>query len=1036
MAGSPLDKKLVLNQYLISLFEVEDFAALVSDMKSPQLEGYGTGNESRFYLHLVNSERTILSEDLLRQYDENIVRHTVRISHRRDKMIHWKYFQYISLLFTEIYLDLYFNERNQLLEELNSFVEAFNSNKVKQDQVDLYSEADLNKIAFWNATGSGKTLIMHVNILQYLHYFQKHPRMRELNRVILLTPSEGLSRQHLREFQTSGLRAALFDKNQGSLFQDQGEITIIDIHKLKDEPGETTVAVDSFESNNLVLVDEGHRGSSGHEWKTRREQLSHDGFAFEYSATFGQAVSGRRDLEQEYAKAIIFDYSYRFFHSDGYGKDYQILNLRDDSKEEVRYLYLLACLVSFYQQVRLYTDREVAFHPFNIEKPLWVFVGGSVNAVRTQQGRKVSDVVDILLFIHQFIEDDSRSIRLIKSLLSGKPGLLDDNGREIFRNSFPYLIALKMEPDEIYRDIVLKVFNSPSTGTTLRAYDLKGVDGEIALQLGESEPFGIINVGDTRELIKLCEKCPELVVSEKDFSDSYFHNLGNKHSCINMLIGSRRFTEGWDSWRVSTMGIMNIGRSEGSQIIQLFGRGVRLKGYDLGLKRSEFLGDEVDDIPEYLPILETLNVFGVRADYMQEFKEVLEEGGVSSEPQSYQVVLPVIPNFSRTNPRLKTLRLPEGLDFKRHGPRPRLLSRDLRTYVVLNWYPRLQRVDSRKKAFAEINSSELNRGVLDHQHLAFMDLDRIFFEMQRFKREKAWHNLSLSKEDIRKLLLRGDWYTLFIPARDLEFTSFRKVKMWQEIAIILLRKYCEQQYYDAKSEWEAPQLQYYDLEETDSNFVKEYRVSAPVSDEAFLAWLRGTAETLAKGEITDCEFGSFSLLRLCSHLYNPLISLGKGGEIRVSPVPLNSGEHRFLLDLRSYYMQRKSWFEDKELYLLRNQSRGRGVGFFEAGGFYPDFILWILYDGRQYITFIDPKGIRHHSLTKGKYEFYRSIKNLEARLGNPNIALNSFIVSNTYYRDLIETGEIMSKQEMIDRNLLFQEDRETYVSAMFAKILR
>ena len=34
------------------------------------------------------------------------------------------------------------------------------------------------------------------------------------------------------------------------------------------------------------------------------------------------------------------------------------------------------------------------------------------------------------------------------------------------------------------------------------------------------------------------------------------------------------------------MGLMNVGKGEGAQIIQLFGRGVRLKGYDLSLKRS------------------------------------------------------------------------------------------------------------------------------------------------------------------------------------------------------------------------------------------------------------------------------------------------------------------------------------------------------------------------------------------------------------------------------------------------------------------
>jgi len=50
-----------------------------------------------------------------------------------------------------------------------------------------------------------------------------------------------------------------------------------------------------------------------------------------------------------------------------------------------------------------------------------------------------------------------------------------------------------------------------------------------------------------------------------------------------LLIGSKKFSEGWSSWRVSSMGLMNVGKSEGSQIIQLFGRGVRLKGYQFSL---------------------------------------------------------------------------------------------------------------------------------------------------------------------------------------------------------------------------------------------------------------------------------------------------------------------------------------------------------------------------------------------------------------------------------------------------------------------
>src|SRR5699024_9811677 len=124
----------------------------------------------------------------------------------------------------------------------------------------------------------------------------------------------------------------------------------------------------------------------------------------------------------------------------------------------------------------------------------------------------------------------------------------------------------------------------------------------------------------------MCETYDDLFITYRDFSNSYFHEINNENSTINLLIGSRKFSEGWSSWRVSTMGLMNIGKSEGSQIIQLFGRGVRLKGYEFCLKRSTRLNDV--KAPEHVDILETLNVIGVHADYMKQFKEYLEEEGL------------------------------------------------------------------------------------------------------------------------------------------------------------------------------------------------------------------------------------------------------------------------------------------------------------------------------------------------------------------------------------------------------------------------
>lgn len=1042
-----LSDQLILNQYMLNQFEVDSFDSLTKDLKDASLEELDIDNVSNFYKQLTARlvKRENLNDEVLRQYDENIVRFTMEISEHREERIKWKYFQYLSLLFTEIYLDRYFHQREQLLSDLNQLIAVQNKELAKKDQLSEYVEDDLRKLAFWNATGSGKTLLMHVNIKQYLHYFLKKFRPEEMANIILLTPSEDLSRQHEREFEKSGITAGLFNKTTGALFKGQ-EIAIIDIHKIKDEMGEKTVAVGAFEGNNLVLVDEGHRGSSGDEWKTKREQLSENGFAFEYSATFGQAVAKKKELIDEYSKCILFDYSYRYFHADGYGKEYQILNLQDDKDEKVRHLYLTACLLSFYQQLKIYTDNEVSYRPFLVEKPLWVFVGGSVNAVRTQNKRKISDVTDVLLFIARFVKEENESIGFLKSLLSGRPGLLDNKDQEIFKNAFTYLSSLNKNSDEIYFDILKTLFNSSMARTTLRVEKLKGQDGELSLRLGDNEPFGVINVGDTAQLWKLCEEYPELLATEREFSESYFHKIDEKDSSINILIGSKKFTEGWSSWRVSTMGLMNMGRSEGSQIIQLFGRGVRLKGYEFSLKRSDVLKGLVPEVPnfKYLKFIETLNIFGIRADYMQQFKEYLEEEGIKTEMDFEEFMLPVIPNYQKRSLKLKALRLKDGINFKKQGPKPVLATPSepvpSTQKVIINWYPKIQfkhSLDATGKV-REIQTAVLNQTTFKKHHIAFMDMDAIYFEMQRFKNERAWYNLVLSKEKIAELLIDDTWYKLQIPERELEFSGFNQVKRWEEIAVALLKKYCEKQYLNAKKAFEAPHMEYYELDENDKNFINEYQVYADKESEGgLIVELKKLKAALEKKQLLDIEFGQFKAFSYGQHLYEPLLSFeGNAKSVRIKPVALNEGEYLFLQDLKVYYEKNEDFFKDKQLYVLRNQSKGRGIGFFEAGNFHPDFILWMCFGDKQYITFADPKGIRNLSINDPKLAFYQTIKEMEMRLDDSSVVLNSFIISNTYYGDLINTGTILTKEEMEDRHILFQfDDREKYIKMMIEKIL-
>ncbi|MEO6683338.1 MAG: DEAD/DEAH box helicase family protein, partial [Ginsengibacter sp.] len=243
--------KLVLNRYILSLFDIDSIGkkilskngvAIFTELKTSINEGY-TEEGNTIYLqtflnHLYNTEH--LTAEMLQEYDENIVRFTKQISEGRDELITWKYFQYLSLLFTEIYLDKYFQNKVKLLAELNDFVLEFNSkvleeafgNKKPKDvfQASKFQLKDLNKIAFWNATGSGKTLIMHINIKQYLHYAQKYNTHHQ-NKVLLITPNEALSKQHLEEFRISNIPSNIFSKNTPGMFSGK-EVEILEITKL------------------------------------------------------------------------------------------------------------------------------------------------------------------------------------------------------------------------------------------------------------------------------------------------------------------------------------------------------------------------------------------------------------------------------------------------------------------------------------------------------------------------------------------------------------------------------------------------------------------------------------------------------------------------------------------------------------------------------------------------------------------------------------------------------------------------------------
>lgn len=1057
-AATSFSNKLVLNQWMLSLFGVSKFEDIALHLRDERLEGLDENNIYRFHHALVTyfPELPELTPSILLEYDQNIVKHTGNLNERRiahgEKPITWKYFQYLSLLFTEIYLDRYFADPVSLRSAISVQIATLNEGKDEADQIQGFDDsadasADLNKLAFWMATGGGKTLIMHANILQYRYYVEKNRKHRELNRIILLTPNEGLSQQHLREFQASGIGAEIFNKESGSLFTGHN-VEIIEVTKLKDEMGDKTVAVDAFEGNNLVLIDEGHRGAaSGEEgaWMRYRNALCEKGFSFEYSATFAQAVRGNTRLTSLYSRCILSDYSYRYFYNDGFGKDYQILNLDNDTQSQHLELYLTACLLAFFQQQKLFQANEPSFRTFHIEKPLWIFVGSKVTA--TLATKDASDIVEILKFLSRFVADRTASVARITQVLN--QGLVTATGKNLFANRFAFLNTSGLQAIALFDEILATLFNAAGGGL-LYVENLKGAQGEIALKIGaDNEPFGVINVGDDAKLVKLCDD-NGIETGEREFSGSLFHGINKGDSTVNILIGSKKFTEGWNSWRVSTLGLMNIGATEGAQIIQLFGRGVRLKGFNQTLKRSArtALPDGVTR-PNHIEILETLSIFGIHADYMAQFRDFLEEEGLPGDDERLEFFLPVIRNLG-TQP-LKTIRLKKQINgvntefgdaFRQLAPIPTLSMPTgylQKNKVVLNWYPKIQAIKSKGMIGGDEDAAP-NITYFQPKHIAFLDIANLYFNIERYKAERGWYNFNITREAIQQLFLDQSWYQLYIPESELELGDYQRIYQWQEIAIALLKKYVERYYSYSKREWEMPHLEYTDLSASDPNLLLHespgdggYRIRIENSQEEIVEKLNELKAIIESGTLKNWEFRGMKALWFGKHLYQPLLYLEQG-IVEISPVPLNKGEKDFVEDLKAFCDNNSEYLSGKEMYLLRNLSKGKGVGFFEAGNFHPDFILWLLIDGKQYVTFLDPKGIRNIGLNDPKVQFYQTVKDIEKRLGNTAVVLNSFIISNTPSHETSNLWSV-SKSDIQSRNVVFQEeDKDTYIQSILEKV--
>jgi hypothetical protein len=493
----------------------------------------------------------------------------------------------------------------------------------------------INRMSFWMATGSGKTLV----IVKLIHLLHSLITRREIpaNDILVLAHREELLEQfraHVREFNAAnfGVYIRLRDlkeysnaKQSNPLLFTGDELTIFTYRSdnIGFEQKDKIIDFRNYENGGkwYVLLDEAHKGDKE---DSKRQHiysiLSRNGFLFNFSATF----TDPRDIY-----TTVANFNLAEFVSRGYGKHIsilkrQILEFRrnEDFSDEEKQKIVLQSLLMLTIITRA-SDKVRAVDAGLFHKPLLITL---VNSVNTEDAdlklffreleRIAKDIVSGELF--QSAKDE-----LWEELKDGIEWMFEGETLLFSQNDFD---ALEIE------DVRQAIFNTNVKGAievVRRPSDRK----EIAFKIQNAEkPFALIKIGDISEWLKTDLAGYEIIETFND--EGYFENLNKDASDIKILMGSRTFYEGWDSNRPNVINFVNIGTGTDAKkfVLQSIGRGVRVEPLPNKRRRiAQLLNAKETDQATFQAVkmpaalLESLFIFGTNRDALEKVVEELKK---------------------------------------------------------------------------------------------------------------------------------------------------------------------------------------------------------------------------------------------------------------------------------------------------------------------------------------------------------------------------------------------------------------------------
>jgi type III restriction enzyme len=854
-------------------------------------------------------------------------------------------------------LDIPLDRSSAAKRRVTSLLESYYESDESGDR--LPYEQFINRMSFWMATGSGKTLVI-VKLLEVLYELIRRGEIPAHDILILAHRDDLLEqlRSHIHEFNSGGglfiklheLREYAESKQANpSLFSGQ-EINVFYYRSdnLSDEQKEKIIDFRSYDNDGAwyVLLDEAHKGDKE---DSKRQHiysiLSRNGFLFNFSATF----TDERDIV-----TTVANFNLSEFIRKGHGKHISVLkqetrafkNEEEYTPVEKQKIVLKALIMLAY--IRQFEGRVRRVQADLYHRPLLMTL---VNSVNTEDA-------DLKLFFRELVRIGRGEVDQ-EIWTSAKAELLKEL-RAV--PDFLYESEVKFRVDESsYRslakgDILRSVFNAEHPGE-IEVLVRPSNNKEVAFKLKTSDdPFAIVRIGDISNWLK--QELTGYEINQHFSDEGFFERLNAADSEINILLGSRSFYEGWDSNRPNVIMYINIGTGTDARkfILQSVGRGVRVEPLRNQRKRLRelYTGEALSEAER--------QVFGQIKDHIQPLESVFVFG---TNREALNLVISELDQEDK-----KAGERTIALELNVEDITDKLLL--IPTYRI-GRTPLYQERELAKFSLAADNLDLLKR------YLAYVDDDRVFLALHDVKPVQVqalrsslevpaehyrtdgrpYKNLSvLTYQTLKYFTLLGKELAGFKVLED-EINHYKNItvrleeygKLEMSIQRVLDAK---EKLKEAKEKVEAGQLSLDEL----------IAVAAHYSESA----------TMVAGH------AGLEIRRIAHHYFVPVLISPEERIDYIRSVIQVESEVRFLRLLEEYVKGESNKLKDYDWWLFSRVDEKMddiNIPYYypienRIANFKPDFIFWLKKGNRYHILFVDPKGTGRTEY-EHKVDGYRSL---------------------------------------------------------------